>query len=123
VKGSGAFVTVASFGGTNGAYPYGGVTMDAQGNLYGTTSGGGPGGQNGGLGTVWEIAKGTGTITTLASFNVAAGFAPKAGVALDAQGDLYGTAYRGGLDLVGTVWELAKGSNTSVIQRHQRGVC
>ena len=64
------------------------------------------------MGTVWEIAKGTDTITTLASFNVATGYQPLSGVALDAQGDLYGTAYKGGLDGLGTVWELAKGSNT-----------
>ncbi len=111
-KGSRALVTVASFDLTNGAYPSGAVTMDALGNLFGTTESGGPGGVDNGLGTVWEIAKGTGTITTLASFNSATGWEPQGGVAMDAQGDLYGTAYHGGLDSLGTVWELAKGSNT-----------
>ena len=111
-KGSHTLTTIASFDGTNGSYPDAGVTIDAQGNLYGTTQLGGPGDMSTGLGTVWEIAKGTGTITTLASFDVATGYEPRDGVAMDAQGDLYGTAYYGGLDSLGTVWELAKGSST-----------
>jgi uncharacterized repeat protein (TIGR03803 family) len=111
-KGSSNLVTVASFDDTNGAYPSGDIAIDAQGNLYGATQGGGPGGLYDGLGTVWEIAKGTDTITTLASFSVATGYQPLSGVALDAQGDLYGTAFKGGLDGLGTVWELVKGSNT-----------
>ena len=42
------------------------MTLDAQGNLYGTTASGGLGG----AGTVWEIAAGTHTITTVGSFNL-----------------------------------------------------
>ena len=45
--------------------PYGGLIMDSSGNLYGTTSGGGASND----GTVFELAHGSGTITTLASFN------------------------------------------------------
>jgi uncharacterized repeat protein (TIGR03803 family) len=105
-------VTVASFDLTNGAYPDGGVTIAAQGNLCGTTASAGPGGLYNGLGTVWEIAKGTDTITTLASFDVDTGYEPLSGVTLDEQGDLYGTAYYGGPGGEGTVWELAKGSST-----------
>jgi uncharacterized repeat protein (TIGR03803 family) len=111
-KGSSTLVTIASFDVANGETPSAGVTIDAQGNLYGTTQFGGPGGLYDGLGTVWEIAKGTNTITTLASFSVATGYQPLSGVTLDAQGDLFGTAYKGGVDGLGTVWELAKGSNT-----------
>ena len=105
-------MTIASFDLANGDIPYAGVTIDAQGNLYGTTQGGGPGGLNDGVGTVWEIAKGTDTITTLASFSVATGYQPMSGVTLDAQGDLFGTAYKGGLGGLGTVWELVNGSDT-----------
>lgn len=36
----------------DGAYPYGGITIDSQGNLFGTTSGGG----TYGVGTVYEFA-------------------------------------------------------------------
>ena len=83
--------------------------MDANGNLYGTT---GNGGADQG-GTVFEIIKGTGTITTLATFNFfSQGNSSKAPVTLDAQGNLYGTTYAGGGANLGTVWELAKGSNT-----------
>lgn len=110
-KGSSTPVTLASFDGTNGAYPQGGVTIDPQGNLYGTAALGGPDGVIGGEGTVWEIVKGTNAIITLASFNDASRYEPEAGVALDAQGNLYGTTYYGGADNMGTVWELVKGSN------------
>jgi uncharacterized repeat protein (TIGR03803 family) len=107
-KGSSTLTTVASFDGANGANPVAGVTLDAQGNLYGTTVYGGAGQ----VGTVWEIAKGTDTITTLGSFNVANGREPQGGVTLDAQGNLYGTAYIGGSADTGTVWEIVNGSNT-----------
>ncbi len=36
----------------DGFYPYGGVTLDSAGSLYGTTTSGGP---KGGYGTVWQI--------------------------------------------------------------------
>ena len=50
--GSSSLTTVAAFNGSNGANPfYGGVTFDANGNLFGTTVNGG----TSGLGTVWEI--------------------------------------------------------------------
>ena len=65
--GSGTITTLASFNGTNGASPEAGVIMDSSGNLYGTTSEGGTRDQR--YGTVFELAHGSGTITTLASFN------------------------------------------------------
>ena len=110
-KGSSAVTTVASFDGTNGAQPVAGVTLDAHGNLYGTTPYGGPGGLYDGAGTVWEIAKGSDTITTLGSFNGTNGIRPMGGVAFDAQDNLYGTTEYGGSDSSGTVWEIVKGSN------------
>src|SRR5665213_1849223 len=107
-KGSGTITTLVSFDGSNGANPSAGVTLDAAGDLYGTTDGGGDSND----GTVFEIAKGSGTITTLASFIFANGNAV-AGVALDASGNLYGTTYDGGgSGSDGTVFEIAKGSGT-----------
>ncbi len=44
-----------------------GLIMDSSGNLYGTADAGGA--INEDDGTVFEVAKGSGTITTLASFN------------------------------------------------------
>jgi uncharacterized repeat protein (TIGR03803 family) len=107
-KGSGTITPLASFNGTNGGQPVGGVTFDANGNLYGTALSGGANGK----GTVWELAKGSGTITPLASFNNNNGTSPAGGVTFDAHGNLYGTAAVGGSDNQGTVWELAKGSGT-----------
>ena len=60
----GGLTAVGSFDGTNGSLPFAGVTFDANGNLFGTAGGGASG-----LGTVWELAKGSSTITPLASFN------------------------------------------------------
>jgi uncharacterized repeat protein (TIGR03803 family) len=62
-KGPTAITTVASFNGSNGAVPLAGVTFDSSGNLFGTTQGGGASGE----GTVFEIAKGSTAINTVAS--------------------------------------------------------
>jgi uncharacterized repeat protein (TIGR03803 family) len=82
--------------------------MDSSGNLYGTTIGGGAFGD----GVVFELARGSGTITRLASFNGRDGRNPRAGVIIDGSGNLYGTAYGGGVPDRGTVFELAQGSHT-----------
>jgi uncharacterized repeat protein (TIGR03803 family) len=82
--------------------------LDAQGNLYGTTAFGGVYDD----GNVWEITKGSGTVTTLATFDYTNGRHPQAALTMDAQGNLYGTTTNGGHDSQGTVFEIAKGSNT-----------
>src|SRR6516165_8888952 len=99
---------VASFNGTNGASPYAGLIMDGSGNLFGTTTAGGASHD----GTVFELAKGSGTIHTLVSFNGSNGAGPYAGLILDGSGNLYGTTTAGGAVGDGTVFELANGSNT-----------
>jgi uncharacterized repeat protein (TIGR03803 family) len=111
-KGSSTITTLASFTGANGANPYGTVTVDSQGNVFGTTSIGG----SNGSGTVWEIVKGSGTVTTLASFNNSNNTSaiPKGGVTVDAQGNLFGTTYNGGTGQIGTVWELPSGSHSII---------
>jgi uncharacterized repeat protein (TIGR03803 family) len=82
-------------GGSDGANPYAGLIQDAEGNLYGTTYGGGAHGQ----GTVFRLSK-TGKETVLYSFcrksGCADGANPFAGVMQDAQGNLYGTTLGGG---------------------------
>jgi uncharacterized repeat protein (TIGR03803 family) len=110
VKGSNAITTRASFTSTTGAVPHGGVTIDAQGDLFGTTYNGG----SNNAGTVWELVKGSSTITTLASFNAATGTLPQSEVTL-ANGNIYGTAFADGAGGQGTVWELAKGSSTITV--------
>jgi uncharacterized repeat protein (TIGR03803 family) len=57
------FTTILNFDGTDGAYPYAGLIQSTNGNLYGTTLGGGA---NGG-GTVFDITL-DGTLTTPTAF-------------------------------------------------------
>ena len=98
-------------GGTDGGLPAG-LTMDAAGNLYGTTQQGGviEGCQGHGCGVVFEIAAGA-SETVLYTFTGASdGANPQSGVILDKKGNLYGTTIGGGTDGFGTVFELtAKG--------------
>ena len=83
-----SLTTLASFGAHRTVHgPVGGVIMDSSGNLYGTTAGGGANRD----GTVFELAQGSGTITTLASFNGTNGATPQAGLIMDSSGNLYGT--------------------------------
>ncbi len=103
-----SLITLASFDGTDGAIAVGGLVMDAAGNSFGTTGQGG----TSNAGTVFELAAGSGTITTLASFNGANGQDPNVGLIEDASGNLFGvTAGGGNASNDGTVFEVAAGSN------------
>jgi uncharacterized repeat protein (TIGR03803 family) len=92
--------------GTDGSEPYGGVILDAAGNLYGTTTLGGAHGD----GTAFELSPVTGggwTEKMLHSFSgTTDGSQPFAGLTFDAAGNLYGTALEGGTYGDGTVFEL-----------------
>lgn len=98
---------------SDGSYPYGGLTRDAAGNLYGATLQGGGSGCNGfGCGTVFELtpsAGGTWTETVLHSFGTGTdGQAPSAvTLTMDSSGNLYGTTSLGGSYSYGTAFELA----------------
>src|SRR5262245_4509354 len=61
----------------------GGLVEDSHGNLFGTNNGG-----VFGYGTVFEVANGSNTVTTLASFDRANGNAPTGDLVLDRDGDL-----------------------------------
>jgi uncharacterized repeat protein (TIGR03803 family) len=104
--GSGTITTLATFTGTNGAYPYGGLTRDASGNLYGTTNGGGASG----AGTVFEVVNGSGNVTTLGTFTGANGSGPYGNVVRDASGNVYGAAEAGGASGDGTIFKIVSGS-------------
>jgi uncharacterized repeat protein (TIGR03803 family) len=106
--GTDTIVTLASFNGINGSSPVGGVIMDSNGNLYGAAGGGGANGD----GTIFEIAAGSGTISTLASFDYNNGSSPYGGLVMDSSGNLYGTTQTGGDYGWGTVFELAAESQT-----------
>jgi uncharacterized repeat protein (TIGR03803 family) len=88
-----------------GAYPYGALTMDAAGNLYGTTFEGGEYGN----GTVFELTNTSQGWKESLLYNFTGGDnggSPLAGVIFDSQGNLYGTTLSGGQDEVGTVFQL-----------------
>jgi uncharacterized repeat protein (TIGR03803 family) len=93
-------------GSTDGSQPMGGVIGDGEGNLYGTASTGGSGMFGLGNGVVFEVNIATGTETVLHQFEGPDGSIPAAGLARDAQGNLYGTTSLGGQFGFGTVFEL-----------------
>jgi uncharacterized repeat protein (TIGR03803 family) len=105
-------------GGTDGANPeYAYVIFDSQGNLYGTTYGGGANGD----GAVFELSPGetSWTETVLYSFcsapNCADGENPVSGLIMDSAGNLYGTTWTGGAGtgtLNGAVFELSPSGGT-----------
>jgi uncharacterized repeat protein (TIGR03803 family) len=113
--GTNAVSTVALFNGTNGLAPGGGLIADAQGNLFGTTSQGGPAfsAASGtvGAGTVYEITADTHSLITLANFDSAGGgFKPVGDLVRDKNGDLFGVTQFGGVSGKGTVFEVVAGS-------------
>ncbi len=105
--------TLYSFAGGvgGGATPYGALTVDAAGNLYGTTELGGASND----GTAFELSGTTHqTLTTLATFNGSNGSLPLAGLTFDAAGNLYGTAATGGAGGAGTVFKLSGAAHTTL---------
>lgn len=104
-------IVLYSFGtGTDGATPVGGVSLDASGNLYGTTSAGGAYG----LGTVFQLTPGTPwTENKLHDFqNANDGAVPYAGLIADQSGNFYGAATEGGDNGGGTIFELTPASGS-----------
>jgi uncharacterized repeat protein (TIGR03803 family) len=118
---SGKKTVLYSFtGSTDGAYPMAGVVLDAKGNLYGTTSGGGLY-SFGGYGTVFKLDP-TGKETVLYTFMGANdGSSPEAGVIRDSQGNLYGTTYLGGTAGAGTVFKVDPQGQETVLHNFAGG--
>jgi uncharacterized repeat protein (TIGR03803 family) len=100
--------------GQDGYYPLGSLAIDAAGNLYGTTTEGGADH----AGTVFMLAPNADgsysetVIYTFCSINDCLdGDWPKAGLTLDAAGNLYGTTASGGDVYGGVVFKLAPGNS------------
>lgn len=112
VSGSGVESEIYSFtGGNDGTNPPAGVTVDAHGNLYGTTSLGGINGD----GVIYELSPSgsSWTQTVLYSFQgLNDGANPVGGVILDTAGNLYGTTFDGGVNGGGTVYRLSPSGGT-----------
>ena len=102
-----------SFNGSDGESPQNGIVMDHNGNLYGTTCGGGPYGRcslfGSSGGTVFELTQsgGSWTESVIWSFgNGPDGIYPQAGLIMDASGNLDGTTKNAGAWGGGTAFEL-----------------
>jgi hypothetical protein len=120
-SGYAAPILLAGFSGLNGISPDAPLIIDANGDLFGTTSEGGafgglPGGLGGGIqggdGGVFEIKNtATGYDTTpiaLASFDVTDGRdLQRAPLIMDADGDLIGESFAGGPTNQGDIFEIA----------------
>ena len=111
ITSSGTFKDLHDFGATgDGEYPRAGVSFDSAGNAYGTAF---EGGANGG-GMVWEITASGGAYSDLHDFGAGTdGGLPYAGVAIDSNGNLYGTTSEGGANTSadqgmggGMIWEI-----------------
>jgi uncharacterized repeat protein (TIGR03803 family) len=85
-----------------GGFPIDPLTLGADGNLYGMTTGGGGTGR----GTVFKLTTG-GTFTTIYSFQAADGFTRKARLTLGPDGNLYGASVDGGTADLGTVFRIS----------------
>jgi len=98
--------------GGDGEYPFAGLIMDASGNLYGTTDGGGANGD----GTVFELVNSSGSYSEKVLYSFTGyrsdGADPFASLLMDGSGNLYGTTLYGGANNVGTVFELVNSSGT-----------
>jgi uncharacterized repeat protein (TIGR03803 family) len=98
--------------GADGANPFSSLLVDGDGNLYGTTNGGGTFGD----GTVFELVNSSGSYTERILYSFGAfpgdGQYPAAGLMMDTSGNLFGTTFSGGMDNVGVVFELVNTSGT-----------
>lgn len=105
-------VVLHNFGATStdGAMPFGNVTFDNDGNLFGVTSSGGSHNK----GTVYEFTQASGYTTGAVLYNFGAtptdGNDPLFGVVFDKKGNLFGTTQAGGTNNKGTLFELTKSS-------------
>jgi uncharacterized repeat protein (TIGR03803 family) len=116
----GTLTTLVSFNGTNGYVPTA-LVQGADGNLYGATADGGPAfvgdsfGGSGGYGTIFKLTT-SGTLTTLAFFNLTNGGHPYS-LMQASDGNFYGTTYDGGVNGGnGTIFKMtADGTLTSLL--------
>ena len=100
----GTFTTLYSFSGGYGG-PYNKLALDAKGNLYGATNGE----ALYGFGSVFKLSPGSSgwTLTDLYDFaNGADGGEPYGSVAVDASGNVFGTAVTGGANNQGVFFEI-----------------
>src|SRR5689334_18218238 len=103
-------------GGADGGEPYKGVSIDRQGNLYGTAVAGGSGSCEGGCGVAYKLTNSGGvwTQTVLHAFSGGSdGSGPGSRLTIDGKGDVYGMAPIGGAYGAGTIYQLHQARNGS----------
>jgi uncharacterized repeat protein (TIGR03803 family) len=116
-------VLYAFKGGSDGAFPQGGLIKDNVGNLYGTTSEGGDGDcRHTGCGTVFKLAP-DGTKTQLYAFKGGAkdGDFPLSSLIADAAGNFY-TTVQGGAEHYGAVFRLAPDGTATLLHSFTGGI-
>jgi uncharacterized repeat protein (TIGR03803 family) len=103
----------------DGLNPSGGVTLDRNGNVYGTTKTGGYWGD----GTIFKLAP-DGAETLLHSFQNWGdweGYQPNGGLVFDKAGALYGMTNQGGVGECGVVFKLSPGGNYRLLHTFNDG--
>jgi uncharacterized repeat protein (TIGR03803 family) len=102
---------------TDDGSPQASLVMDSAGNLYGTTSGGGPNN----FGTVFKVSTdGTESVLHIFAGGPTDGAAPRAALIMDSVGNLYGTTSLGGQPGItgvafGTVFKISTDSTESIV--------
>ena len=94
----------------DGKRPTAGLVQGADGNFYGTASGGG----TGGVGTAFNISA-SGTLTPLHSFDISDGLNPYAPLVLANDGNFYGTTATGGSLTLGNVFKMTPSGMVSQV--------
>jgi uncharacterized repeat protein (TIGR03803 family) len=106
-------------GGADGGEPYKGVTIDRQGNLYGTAVTGGSGGCEGGCGVVYKLTQSNGTWNQTIIYAFTGGddgSGPGARVTVDRSGNVYGMTPTGGPYGAGTIYKLQPNAGSYTFQ-------
>ena len=122
------YTTLASFDGTDGTSPSVALVQATNGDLYGTTYGGGTNPcPSPGCGTIFKITP-NGTLTTVYSFCSLSGCTdganPGGALVQAANGDFYGTTLSGGASDNGTVFKISpSGTLTTVYSFCSQAAC
>jgi uncharacterized repeat protein (TIGR03803 family) len=96
-------------GGADGGEPYKGITLDREGNLYGTAVTGGSGSCEGGCGVVYKLTNSGGTWNQRVIHAFTGGddgSGPGARVTVDRGGNIYGMTPTGGVNGLGTIYKI-----------------
>ncbi len=119
----GPLITLHSFSAIDGASPYSSLLPATDGNLYGTTNGGGVNN----VGTIFKVTT-TGQLTTLYNFcsavNCGDGQFPVGPLIQGTDGNIYGTTHAGGNTLCqngcGTIFRITPGGSYTTLHRFNK---